>query len=122
MADRSALILASGRRAFPRYTRPMKLASKPQNACRVCGFRLLKTYLNLGMTPLANSYLAKNELEDGAEALRARSRVRQEPVVERIVVERSRQRGGERRDVTRCGTAHQGGPAGAFDLAHVSSI
>src|SRR5258706_3879059 len=62
MADRSTLTLVAGQRVFSRFARPLTLASKPQIACRVCGFRPLKTYLNLGRTPLANSYLAKNEL------------------------------------------------------------
>lgn len=36
--------------------------SKSQNACRVCGSSRLVQYLHLGVTPLANSYLAEQDL------------------------------------------------------------
>ncbi len=38
------------------------LESKSQTQCRICGSAPLYTYLNLGSTPLANSYLKKEEL------------------------------------------------------------
>jgi len=40
------------------------LSSKNQTSCRVCGSKSLKTYLELGKTPLANSYLTEAQLSD----------------------------------------------------------
>jgi dTDP-4-dehydrorhamnose reductase len=37
--------------------------SKPQTACRICGSTALYKYLHLGSTPLANSYLRKEDLD-----------------------------------------------------------
>lgn len=39
-----------------------KVESKIQSRCRMCGFDKLSKYLDLGRTPLANSYLKKEEL------------------------------------------------------------
>jgi dTDP-4-dehydrorhamnose reductase len=48
-----------------RYTNLMtkpETSSKDQSACRVCGSRTLYRYLDLGATPLANSYVKKEDL------------------------------------------------------------
>ena len=39
-------------------------SSKTQSACRVCGSATLYRYLDLGATPLANSYVKKEELQN----------------------------------------------------------
>src|SRR5882672_9703099 len=44
--------------------RPANLESKTLVRCRVCGSKDLRVYLDLGSTPLANSYLQEKDLRD----------------------------------------------------------
>jgi len=49
---------------MPAVTATTSTASKTQTECRICGARSLTRYLDLGRTPLANSYLRGDQLLD----------------------------------------------------------